>query len=100
DRLKETTLDLVADFRKTVIDYTTDSELKEKLSQLRYEIRQLEYKDKLTPDETEKLSNLRKEYREKGIDRHEFVHPYDAVVFLSTTLDTYKEYKFKITGNV
>jgi hypothetical protein len=100
DRLKETTLDLVADFRKTVIDYTTDSELKEKLSQLRYEIRQLEYKDKLTPDETEKLSNLRKEYREKGIDRHEFVHPYDAVVFLATTLDTYKEYKFKITGNV
>jgi hypothetical protein len=100
DRLKDETVDMVADFKKTVIDYTTDSDLKEKLNQLRYEIRQLEFKDKLTPDETEKLSNLRTEYREKAVDRHEFIHPYDAVIFLSTTLDTYKEYKFRVTGSV
>jgi hypothetical protein len=100
DRLKDETVDMVADFKKTVIDFTTDSDLKEKLNQLRYEIRQLEFKDKLTPDETEKLSNLRTEYRTQAIDRHEFIHPYDAVIFLSTTLDTYKEYKFRVTGSV
>jgi hypothetical protein len=100
DRLKADTVDMVADFKKVVVDFTTDKELKEKLSQLRYEIRQLEFKDKLTPDEQEKLNTLRKEYREKAVDRHEFIHPYDAAILLSTMLDTYKEYKFRLTGSV
>jgi hypothetical protein len=74
--------------------------LKEKINQLRYEIRTLEYKDKLTPDELEKVSTLKKEYKELAVDRHEFIHPYDAVVFLSNKLEDYKEYKFRVTGSV
>jgi hypothetical protein len=100
DRLKDETVDMVADFKKTVVDFTTDKELKEALGLLRYEIRTLEYKDKLTPDEQEKLTKLRKEYKEKAVDRHEFIHPYDAVIFLSSTLDTFKEYKFRVIGSV
>jgi hypothetical protein len=100
ERLKPETVDMVAEFRKVIVDLTTDKELKGKLSQLRYEIRSLEYKDKLTDDEQEKLKSLRDEHREKAVDRHEFIHPYDAIILLSTMLETYKEYKFRITGNV
>jgi hypothetical protein len=100
ERLKPETVDMVAEFRKVIVDLTTDKELKGKLSQLRYEIRSLEYKDKLTDDEQEKLKSLREEHREKAVDRHEFIHSYDAIILLSTMLDTYKEHKFHITGNV
>lgn len=100
DRLKEETVDMVADFRKIIVDFTTDKDLKDKLNQLRYEIRSLEYKDQLTDAEQEKLSKLRKEHRELAVDRYEFIHPYDAVIFLANKLEEYKVHKFQITGNV
>ncbi|MGG2091334.1 hypothetical protein AB1283_01030 [Bacillus sp. S13(2024)] len=100
DRLKDETVEMVADFKKVVVDFTIDKELKEKLNQLRYEIRTLEFKDKLTPDEQEKLTSLRKEYKEKAVDRYEFIHPYDAINMLSNKLENYKEFKFRVTGNV
>lgn len=100
DRLKQETLNMVADFRKIVVDYTTDKAVKEKSSQLRYEIRSLEYKDELKPDEVQKLNDLRKELLEVAVDRHEFIHAYDAIVFLANTLENYKSSKFRLTGNV
>jgi hypothetical protein len=100
ERLKPETVDMVADYRKVIVDLTTDKELKDKLSQLRYEIRSLEYKDKLTDDEKEKLNSLREKHREKAVDRYEFIHQYDAITLLSTVLESYKEHKFHITGNI
>jgi hypothetical protein len=100
DRLKPETVDMVADFKKIVVDFTTEKELKEKLNQLRYEIRTLEYKDALTDDEKEKLAKLKEEYKEKAVDRHEFIHAYDAIILLSNSLETYKDHRFHITGSV
>jgi hypothetical protein len=100
DRLKNETVDMVADFKKIVVDFTATKELKEKLNQLRYEIRTLEFKDKLTPNEQEKLTKLRQEHRETAIHRYEFIHPYDAVQLLSDKLEEYKEFKFRVTGSV
>jgi len=100
DRLSPETVDLVADFKKFVIDFTTDQELKEKFEQIRYEIRTLEYKDDPTPEEQDKLHQLKQELAEKDVDRHEFIHEYDAIVFLANKLEEYKNYKFKLTGQV
>jgi hypothetical protein len=100
DRLKPETVEMVADFKKVVVDFTSDLELKEKLNQLRYEIRMLEFKDELTPDEQEKLAALRTEHTEAAVDRYEFIHPYDAVVFLSNKLEDYKAFKLRLTGSV
>lgn len=100
DRLKDETIDMVADFKKIVIDFTTDFELKQEINQLLYEIRSLEYKDVLSDSENEKLESLRAEVREKSPDRYTFIHPYDAVVLLSNKLEKYKDHKFKITGTV
>jgi hypothetical protein len=100
DRLKPETVEMVADFKKTVVDFTSDLELKEKLNQLRYEIRMLEFKDELTPDEEEKLAALRTEHTETAVDRYEFIHPYDAIVCLSNKLEDYKAFKLRLTGSV
>ncbi|MEI2465146.1 hypothetical protein [Niallia taxi] len=100
DRLKEETVKLVADFKKFVVDFTTDTSLKEEINKLRYEIRNIEYKDELTEADKEKLASLHTELKEKAVDRREFIHEYDAVVFLAKELEKYKEHKFKVTGNV
>lgn len=100
DRFKEETLDLVADFKKIVIDLTTDTSAKEKANQLRYEIRTLEYKDELTDDEKSKVKELKNKHKELVPDRYEFIHEYDAVVFLANKMEEYKSHKFRITGSV
>lgn len=100
DRLKDETVDMVADFKKIVVDFTSDKELKDELNQIRYEIRMLEYKDELTPDEQEKLASLKAEHKEKAVDRYEFIHQYDAVVFLANKLEEFKAFKLRLTGSV
>ncbi|WP_025909312.1 hypothetical protein [Priestia flexa] len=100
DRLKPETVDMVADFKKIVVDYTTDEEVKEKINQLRYEIRTLEYKDELTDEEKIKVAELKKQLKEVETDRNEFIHEYDAIQFLSETLEKHKDKKFRITGSV
>ncbi|ATF13563.1 hypothetical protein A616_16735 [Brevibacillus brevis X23] len=98
DRLNPETIDMVADFKKIVVDFTTDEAVKEASGKLRYEIRAIEYKDEKTPEEIEKLKELKEELKQKVPDRYEFIHEYDAVEFLSSNLENFKAYKFKITG--
>lgn len=100
DRNKEETLDIVADFKKVVVDLTTDQEVKDKINQLRYEVRNIEYQDEKSETDLVKLKELKTKLKEIAIDRHEFVHPYDAVVFLSTNLEVHKNRKFRITGDI
>ncbi|HEY8445118.1 MAG TPA: hypothetical protein VIK94_03195 [Bacilli bacterium] len=100
DRLKPETIDMVADFRKTVVDFTTDSDVKKKLNELRYEIRNLEFKDSLTEQEKNKLIDLKNEYKELAKDRREFIHDFDAIVYLKTFLPIHKDRKFRVTGRV
>lgn len=100
DRLHKETIDMVADFRKVVVDYTTDFELKEELRQLRYEIFNLERQDSLTENDKETLAKLKNKLEEKDQSRYEFIHNYDAINYLSGTLNEYKNFKFRVTGNV
>jgi hypothetical protein len=100
DRLKDVTVDMVADFKKIVVDLTTDAAVKEELSKLRYEIRNLEFKDELSDGEKEKLVQLKSDLNNKAADRYEFIHEYDAVVFLANKLEEYQAKKFRITGSV
>ncbi|WP_182006275.1 hypothetical protein [Priestia aryabhattai] len=100
DRLKPEVVDMVADFKKVVVDYTSDEETKNKINQLRYEIRTLEYKDELTEEEKGKLVELKDELKKTATERHEFINKYDAVLFLAESLEQHKDKKFRITGNV
>ncbi|MFS0657493.1 hypothetical protein AB1L07_02545 [Niallia alba] len=100
DRLRKETVDMVADFKKIVIDFTTDSKLKEEINSIRYDIRNLEYKESLSGEEHIKLMDLHTKLTEKAPDRHEFIHEYDAVVFFAENVGKYKDNKFRVTGNV
>lgn len=100
ERLNPETLDMVADFKKIVVDFTTDFELKNEINQLLYQIRSLEYQDQLKPEDVEKLKGLKNELAEKAVNRHEFIHNYDAIEFLSNNLEEYKNYIFRLTGSI
>lgn len=100
DRLKEETVDMVADFKKFVVDFTTDIKVKEEVSQLLYEIRTIEFKDVKSESDETKLAELKNKVKGLAPDRHVFIHPYDAVILLSDKLENYKDYKFKILGNI
>lgn len=100
DRLNEESVAMVADFKKIIVDFTTDQAVKEKTSQLLYEIRSIEYKDAPTSDEKEKLTTLKAELKEISVDRHEFIHEYDAIQFLSSNLEERKNSRFRITGRI
>lgn len=100
DRLNNETIDMVADFKKIIVDFTIDEAINESVNQLRYEIRAIEYKDEKTKEDVNKLQALREELRQKAPDRYEFIHEYDAVEFLAEHLEKFKAYKFKITGRV
>jgi len=100
ERLNEDTVDMVADFRKIIVDFTDDPEVKEKVEELRYKIRSIEYQDEKSNDDLEKLKSLKAELKELAPDRHEFIHNFDAINFLSEKLEEYKQKKFRVTGSV
>lgn len=100
DRLKPETLEMVADFKKIVIDFTLDQDVKEEVNKLLYEIRSIEYKDQKTHEDVAKLWELQKKVSEKAPERYEFIHNYDAVLLLAEKLEEYKEHKFKLTGSI
>lgn len=100
DRFKHETIDMVADFRKIIVDFTTDFEVKGKVNQLLYEIKTFDFKESLTDSDKEKLNSLRKEIRAIAPYRYEFIHPYDAIILVANKLEEYKGYKYRITGSV
>lgn len=100
DRLKPEVVDMVANFRKIVVDFTTDQEAKKKATGLRYKIRDLEYKENKTEEELNELTSMKQELKELVPERYEFIHPYDAIAFLQSHLPVYKKHKFRVRGNV
>ncbi|MFS1518604.1 hypothetical protein V1503_19385 [Bacillus sp. SCS-151] len=100
DRKKQETIEMVADFKKFIVDFTTQQEVKEKAAKLRYEIRSIEYKDEITDSDKVKLSKLKKELETLSVNRKEFIHELDAVEYLAENLNTYKKHKFRLTGNI
>lgn len=100
DRLNPETIDMVADFKKIVVDFTTDPEVKEEINKLRYEIRNIEYKDVMTEEDNTKLKELKEKLSEVAVDRKEFIHEYDAVIYLSSMLSDYSDKKFRVKGSV
>ncbi len=63
DRLKDETVNMVADFSKIIVDFNDES-VKEKLNDLRYKLRGLDNRDSLTEEEKKSRSKLLDEYKE------------------------------------
>lgn len=101
ERLNPTYVRMVDDFRKTIIDLTTDNEAKQKGYDLRRDIRDIESKKEITDEDLNKLAELYKEHDELLPNRKEFLHAYDAALFLAEALPTLpKDTQVKVTGNL
>ncbi|MFF3150308.1 hypothetical protein ACFVRU_53575, partial [Streptomyces sp. NPDC057927] len=101
DRLSNSTVDMIPDFKKTLIDLTEDKETLHDYYNTKREVYNLESKEEaLTSDEEIKLGGLYNKAREQAPHRYEFVHTYDAIQFLQSNIEKYKGRKFKVKGNV
>lgn len=97
-RLDKSTLDMVADFRKIIVDLETDFDKKDEYMKLGYQIRKMKYEGVETDEDKEELAKLEKKYGELATNRHEFISEYDAILFLSAKLKEFKDHKFRIKG--
>lgn len=100
DRIKESTLEMVAGFSKIVIDLETDFEKKQEYQKLAYEIRNAEYEGVSTDADREQLNQNKAKFKELATNRHEFISEYDAVIFLAENLKGLTEHKFRVRGSV
>lgn len=100
DRLKPEILDMAADFTKTIVDVETDFDVKSKYIEIGFRIKNLEYEGANTEEEKVELKSLKAEYEQLTQNRHEFLSPYDAIVFMSETLKDIDSNKFRIKGNI
>jgi hypothetical protein len=100
DRNKQSSIDMVADFKKLTVDLETDLELKKERIKLKYQIIAIEKREDKTEDDLKKLEEYRKEYIEKSTNLHEFISEYDFVNFLHDSAELLKQHKIRVTGNL
>lgn len=100
DRNKQTSIDMVADFKKLVVDLETDFEKKSERIKLKYQIINIEKREEKTEDDLKKLEDYKKEYIEKSDNLHEFISEYDFVLFIKESAEILKQHKIRVTGNL
>lgn|GEM_PF-1663397 len=100
DRHIPTIVNSVADFSKTIIDLTTDTQVKEKYYKLRGDIWTIESNENATDEDKLKLEELYSELKTTAPHRYEFIHELDALEFLEKHSEKLNGKKFKIKGEV
>lgn len=100
DRLKPEVIDMVANFKKIVVDLETNQDTKKATYELLYKIRNIEMKESMTDEDKKELEELKQEYRTIAVNRHEFISEYDAIIVLASKLEELKDYKFRVKGNI
>lgn len=98
ERFDQDMINQVADFKKIVVDLTTDEEEKEVYYKLRNEIRNLETKKDPSDEEIAKLQELYTQVVEAVPNRKEFLTELDAVHHLAKQAEELKGKKFRVRG--
>lgn len=100
DRNNQSIINKVAEFSKTVLDLTTDAEVKEKYAELRKEIWKIENNENATDEDKSKLEQLYKDVKETVPHRYEFLHELDVLNFFEKHNEKLSGKKFKVKGEV
>lgn len=99
-RTDKSIVNSVADFSKTIIDLTTDEEVKKRFYDLRGEIFKLEQNENPEQEDRDKLQELYNKIQEEVPHRYEFLHGFDVVDFFEKFHDKLAGKKFRVKGNV
>lgn len=121
-RLDPDVINLVADFAKITVDLTEDRETLKEFYDTKREIYNLESKEEENEADLAKLDALYEKLKTLAPDRHEFIHPNDAINFLlkgqayydevagkkiteldveaNSILKKFKGRRFKVKGNI
>ena len=102
DRNSEVIINQIPDWAKLVVDLETDFEKKSAREKLRFQIMNLESKQKedgITDSEKEDLTKYKEEYIQKSDNVHMFIHEYDFINFLYENLELIKSHRIRVTGN-
>lgn len=100
DRLKPEIVDMVANFKRIIVDLETNQDTKKAVYELLYKIRNIETKESMTDEDKKELIELKQEYQTLAVNRHEFISEYDAVTVLTNKLEELKNHKFRVRGNI
>jgi len=100
DRNKQSSIDMVADFKKFTVDLETNCEVKTKRYKLKYQIINIENREEKTAEDLEKLANYKKEYIENSTNLHEFISDYDFILFLKESAVILKQHKIRVKGSL
>lgn len=100
ERLLPTTVNLVPDFKKVVVDLTESDVPKDAYFNTKRDIYNLEANENPTQEDKDKLQEAYGKLTELLPNRKEFIHAYDAVKFLHDKLESYKGRKFKVKGQI
>ena len=100
DRNSSAVIDNVSNFAMLVVDFETDFEKKAERIQLQMKIRNLLQRETLSDEDNEKLAEYKKKVEELSDNIHTFVNEVDVINFLVKNIETIKQNKIKITGNV
>lgn len=100
DRLNDSIVDSVPDYRKTIIDLSPPNTDKNEYFNIKREIYNLETKENAQQEDKDKLLELYNKAREVLPERKEFINTYDAIQFFNSKLEEFKGKKFKVKGNI
>lgn len=100
DRHNPDTVNMVQDFKKTIVDLTDPEVSKEEYFNTKREIYNLETKENATDNDKATLQSLYEKLPTLLPDRKEFIHAYDAVQFLNGKLESLKGKKVRVKGQI
>lgn len=100
DLANEKYIDLMPSYSQIVIDLETDEELKKEYLKDVYALRNYENKEELTDEDKEKITEHKKNIKEKAKNRFLSVHMDTAIDILGKYLPEIEDKKVKVTGRV
>lgn len=101
NRFDKDTINSVPDFKKIIVDLTSDEETKKAVTTIRNDIYNLETKEEPSTEDKEKLSALYKKMLMDIPERHEFLSTLDAIDFVVSEIaenPELKNKKYKVKG--
>ena len=100
ERFDQHMVNQISDFKKIVIDTTSDAEERSRYWDVRKKVGKLERKEGATQEDKTKLLELYKELSDVAPERKEFFHNFDAVEYIENNISKFDGKRFRLKGEI